>query len=125
MDIDLTNFTKPQQQALFDLLILSMYADGHLTKVEDEILQTLLAKMGFTEEFEQEREYDAAVRRVRPCIQSLLKAKDQAILLASAFTDRAQQKQVYAAVQQIITTDHNVSTWENTLLTELGSQFRM
>jgi hypothetical protein len=36
MDIDLTGFSASQQQALFDLLILAMYADGHLTTIEDE-----------------------------------------------------------------------------------------
>jgi hypothetical protein len=30
MDIDLAGFTATQKQALFDLLILTMYADGHL-----------------------------------------------------------------------------------------------
>jgi hypothetical protein len=35
MDIDLTGFSASQKWALFDLLILAMYADGHLTTVED------------------------------------------------------------------------------------------
>jgi len=47
MDIDLTGFSTTQKQALFDLLILAMYADGHLSSAEDEQLQKLLAAMGF------------------------------------------------------------------------------
>jgi hypothetical protein len=35
MDIDLTGFSALQQRALFNLLILAMYADGHLTTFED------------------------------------------------------------------------------------------
>ena len=35
MDIDLTEFSATQKQALFDLLILAMYADGHLTTFAD------------------------------------------------------------------------------------------
>ena len=123
--MDLIGFSKTQQQALFDLLILAMYADGHLTNAEDEELQELLKAMGFAEPSDREREFDAAVTRMRPFVQSILKAKDQAILLASAFTTRTQQKQVYAAVQKIMLADNNVSTWENTLLTELDSKFRM
>ena len=123
--MDLTDFSKTQQQALFDRLILAMYADGHLTSAEDELLQELLKAMGFAEPSDREREFDAAVTRMRPFVQSILKAKNQAILLASAFTTRAQQKQVYAAVQKIMLADNNVSTWENTLLTELDSKFRM
>jgi 6-phosphogluconolactonase/glucosamine-6-phosphate isomerase/deaminase len=125
MDIDLTSLSVAQHQALFDLLVLAMYADGHLTSVEDEQLQKLLTAMGHTEEFDRQREFDAAVTRMRPFIQSIQKAKEQALLLAEAFTTRTQQKQVYEAVQQIMTSDKHVSSWEGTLLSELRLRFRM
>ena len=125
MDIDLTGFSAAQQRALFDLLILAMYADGHLTTVEDEQLEKVLAAFGYTEEFDRQREFDAAVTRMRPFAQSIQKAKQQALLLADAFTTRSQQKQVYGAVQQMMTSDQHVSSWESTLLSELGLKFRM
>ncbi len=125
MDIDLTGFSTAQKQALFDLLILAMYADGHLTTFEDEQLQKLLAEMGFTEEPARQREFDAAVTRIRPSIQSLDKAKAQALLLAEAFVNRSQQQQVLMAVLKIMSSDFNVSTWESTLLMELRMKFRM
>ncbi len=125
MDIDLTDYSASQQQALFELLVLAMYADGHLTTVEDEQLQKLLTAMGHTEESDRQREFDAAVTRMRPYIQSIQKAKEQALLLAEAFTTRSQQKHVYEAVQQIMTTDKHVSSWEGTLLSELRLRFRM
>jgi hypothetical protein len=125
MDIELAGFSAAQQSALFDLLILAMYADGHLTTFEDEQLQKLLAAMGHTEEPDRQHEFDAAVTRMRPAVQSIHKAKEQVLLLAEAFTTRAQQKQVYAAVEQIMTSDSHVSTWENTLLMELRMKFRL
>ena len=125
MDIDLNEFSAAQQRALFELLVLAMYADGHLTTVEDEQLQKLLTAMGHTEEFDRQREFDAAVTRLRPFIQSLQKDKEEALLLAEAFTTRNQQKQVYEAVQQIMTADKHVSSWEGTLLSELRLKFRM
>jgi hypothetical protein len=125
MDIDLSDFSAAQQQALFELLVLAMYADGHLTTVEDEQLQKLLTAMGHTEEFDRQREFDAAVTRLRPFIQSIQQAKQQALLLAEAFTNRSQQKQVYEAVQQIMIADKHVSSWEGTLLSELRLRFRM
>ena len=125
MDIDLTGFSAAQQGALFELLVLAMYADGHLTTVEDEHLQKLLMAMGHTEESDRQREFDAAVTRVRPFIQSILKAKAQALWLAEAFTTRSQHKRVYEAVQQIMTTDKHVSSWEATLLSELSLKFRV
>ncbi len=125
MDIDLTGFSAAQQHALFDLLILAMYADGHLTTYEDEQLQKLLATMGFVDELDRQREFDAAVTRIRPSIQSIYKAKTQALLLADEFTDRSQQTKVLAAVHQIMSSDFNVSTWESTLLSELRMKFRL
>jgi 6-phosphogluconolactonase/glucosamine-6-phosphate isomerase/deaminase len=125
MDIDLTDFSAAQEQALFDLLILAMYADGHLTSFEDEQLQKLLAAMGHTEEVDRHREFDAAVTRMRPSIQSIHQAKSQALLLAENFTQRSQQKQVFAAIEQLMTSDHHVSSWENTLLMELRMKFRL
>jgi hypothetical protein len=125
MEIDLTGFNTAQHRALFDLLILAMYADGHLSRIEDEQLQKLLAAMGFEDEIDKQREFDAAVTRIRPCIQSIHKAKTQAILLADEFTDRAQQTKVLAAVHQIMSSDFNVSTWESTLLSELRMKFRL
>ena len=125
MNIDLTGFSAAQQQALFDLLILAMYADGHLTTFEDVQLQQLLASMGFTEESDRQREFDAAVTRIRPALQNIYKAKEQALLLAGAFATRTIQKQVYDAVEQIMTFDRHVSTWESTLLMELRLRFKL
>jgi nicotinamide mononucleotide adenylyltransferase len=125
MDIAVTDFSTIQQLALFDLLILALYADSHLPTVEDELLQQLLAAMGLTDALDRQREFDAAVTRILPFAQSIQKAKDQALLLASAFTVRSQQKKVYAAVQQIMTADKHVSSWESTLLSELRLVFRL
>ena len=125
MDIELRQFSASQQKALFDLLILAMYADGHLTTSEDEQLQKMLTAMGLTEELDRQREFDAAVTRIRPFVQSIMKARDHAIMLADAFTARSQQKQVFEAVEQIMTADRHVSTWENTLLMELRMKFRL
>ena len=125
MEIDVSNFTTTQRQALFDLLILAMYADGHLSSVEDEGLQKMLAAMGFADALDRQREFDAAVTRIRPNIQSIYKAKELAIGLADAFTARTQQKEVFAAVEQIMTFDNNISSWENTLLSELRMKFRL
>jgi nicotinamide mononucleotide adenylyltransferase len=125
MQIDLTDFSVAEERALFDLLILAMYADGHLTTFEDEQLQKLLAAMGFTDEADRQREFDATVTRMRPSIQSIHQAKTQALALAAIFTQRAQQKQVFSAVEQMMTSDQHITSWENTLLMELRMKFRL
>jgi len=125
MDINLIGFSGDQQRALFDLLILAMYADSHLTTFEDKQLQELLAAMGMVEKLDRQREFDAAVTRIKPNLQTAWKAKELALTLTNAFTERSQQKQVFSAVEQIMTFDNHVSTWENTLLMELRMRFRL
>lgn len=125
MDFNLTGFTAAQKQAFLDLLILAMYADGHLTTYEDEQLQSLLAGMGFTEESARHREFDAAVTRIRPMLKDIQIAKTHALLLADAFTVQSQQAQVLDAVLKIISSDFQMSTWESTLLSELRKKFRL
>ena len=125
MDIDLTGFSTAQHRALFDLLILAMYADGHLSTFEDVVLKKLLESMGFADEIDQQREFDAAVTRIRPMLKNIHTAKEHALLLADAFTDRPQQIQVLAAAHDIMSSDFNVSTWESTLLMELRMKFRL
>ncbi len=125
MDTELTDFSPSQNQALVDLLVLAMYADGHLTTVEDPQLKELLTEMGFAEKPDRQREFDAAVTRMRPAVQSIWMAKAQALLLADSFTGRTQQKRVFAAVEQMMAADNHVSSWENTLLMELRMKFRL
>jgi hypothetical protein len=125
MNIDLADFTTPQQQALFDLLVLAMYADGHLTTFEDEHLQQLLVGMGYPDEIDRRRMFDEAVTRLRPNVQSIQKARERTIALAEAFTTRKQHKQVFAAVEDIMTSDSHVTSWESDLLSELRSRFRL
>lgn len=125
MDIDLTSFSPFQLQALFDLLILSMCADGHLTTAKDGRLQNLLTRLGNAEDSERQQAFDEAVTRMQPFIQPVWKARPEAMLLAGAFTRRDQQKLVYAAVQDLMTADNHVSNWECTLLSELRMKFRL
>jgi len=125
MDIDLTGFSAAQQHALFDLLILAMYADGHVTTFEDKQLQELLAAMGFTQKPDRQREFDAAVARIHPSIQTVWKAREEAKSLIEPFTDHNQRKQVFSAVERIMTFNNHVSTWESTLLMELRMTFRL
>jgi len=96
-----------------------------MTTFEDQELQELLAAMGYIEKLDRQREFDAAVIRIKPSIQTAWKAKELALSLAGAFTERSQQKQVYSAVEQIMTFDNHVSNWENTLLMELRMRFRL
>ena len=125
MDIELSTFSAVQQQALFDLLILAIYADKKVSSADDQDLQQLLIAMGHTNEMDRQREFDAAVARILPSTKSVQTAKKLALGLAEAFTDRQQHKQVYAMVQAKLSSDHHVTAWESTLLSELRLKFRV
>src|SRR3954454_9980154 len=73
------DFSAPQKQALLDLAMLAMYADGHLAISEDERVNRLLGSMGFTSDVERTAAYDASISRIARHSQTaeaaLLRAK--------------------------------------------------
>ncbi len=74
---DPTELSATQNHAFLDLLILAMHADGHLSSPEDKQLQKLLVAMGFTDAPAHAGcEFDQAVARISPSIQSIPKAKE-------------------------------------------------
>lgn len=125
MNVNLSDFSATQKKALFDLLILAMYADGHLSSVEDLRLQQLLTEMGYTSDFDRQREFDAAVTRMRPYTKTPQMACDQVVLNAMTFVTPTQRHKVYALVQEIVTSDSHVSPVESNLLSALRAQFKL
>ena len=123
MQFDLTGYSAAQQQALLELLVLAMYVDGHLSMWEEAWLQELMTQMGFQEEAARQREFEAAVTRIRPSVKHIQTAKDHALGLVTAFTQRDQQRKVYAAIEWVMGSDGHVSTWESMLLFELRLKF--
>jgi hypothetical protein len=114
MNID--HFSETQKQALLDLVILAMYADGHLAKLEDGRVHLLLGSLGFSSAFEQDKEYDAAVTRVRQHSMTAEAARAHAVTLASVFTTRKQRQTVQEILDDIVITDSHVTDQENNLL---------
>jgi hypothetical protein len=102
-----------------------MYADDQLTNAAEKQLEPLFVALGHLEGPDRQREFDAAVTRLHPSVQSLHKARTQALVLAGAFTLRSQQKQVYQAIEQIMSANNHVTSWEGALLMELRMKFRL
>ena len=125
VQLDFTDFSPEQHRALFELLILATLADGKLSSVENTLLQQVLTAMGFADDANRQREFEATVARLRPEVLSVPKAKGRALMLTDAFITRPQHKLVYSAVQQIMSADKHVSAWESTLLSELRLRFRL
>jgi len=119
---DFAIFTPAQLEAFFELLVLTMYADGQLTVVDDEYLHRFLEGMGCKD---PQRALDEAVSKTRPFLNSVQAARDRMLELAAAFTTREQHLQVYKAVEAMVLSDGHITSWESTLLTELRMKFRV
>jgi len=125
MDPDLNGFSPEQQLALLDLLILTMYADGHLTQIEDARVEKLLVALGYTEAYDRQRQVDAAVTRVRQFSGTPPLACGHAEKLAQLFTTHQQRRQVYGLLQEIVTSDFHITAGESQLLESIRLQFRL
>lgn len=125
MDIDVSDFTPFQQRALLELFVLALEADGQLPPPSDPRFDSVFHALGFHTEVERQREFDAAVARMKPNARPVQRARDQLIALSQAFTTRPQHKKVYAAMQLIFAGDAHVSNVEHYLLSELRLRFRV
>ena len=125
MDIDVSDFSPFQQRALLELFVLALDADGQLPAANDARLDSLFKAMGFNTDAERQREFEAAVARMKPHARPVQRARDQLIALSQAFTNRPQHKKVYAAMQNMFAGDAHVSNVEIQLLSELRLRFRV
>ena len=123
--MNIKDFTEQQLQALLDLVVLAMYADGHLAAVEDARVQRLLAAMGYDSEYDRGKHYDAAVSRVSRHSQTAAAARAHAATLAQSFTTREQRRQAHDVLNDLVTSDSQVAPQESSYLAIVSEVFQM
>jgi hypothetical protein len=121
--IDATGFAEPQRQALLDLLMLGMYADGHLASAEDVTLHQLLRRMGLESKYDQDRELDAAVTRVRQHLESPAAAEAYVKSLAQRFSSPELRRQAAEVLEQFLDSDERLTTVEHQFLATVRAAF--
>lgn len=114
--MNIQDFTEQQKQALLDLAMIAMYADGHLAAADDERVHRLLGAMGFTADYDRDKHYDASVSRVSRHSQSAELARNHAATLAQSFSTREQRRQVQDILFDFVTSDGHISLQEGDLL---------
>jgi len=119
------NLTAPQREALLELALLAMYADGHLATSEDDRVHRLLNAMGPATEFEQTRHYDAAVTRVRTHTQTVAAARAQAAVLAEKFTEPQLRRDVVAVLDELVASDREVAAEESGYMKVVREAFQL
>lgn len=117
--MEISRLSDQQRQALLDLLILAMYADGRLDLVEDARLQRLLASMGVDTEYDRDRILDESITRLREHSKNSETARARAIQLAQYFTDAEQCRGVYQVLEQQMNSDNNVAPAERDFLSAM------
>jgi hypothetical protein len=122
---ELNNLTREQQAALLELVVLAEYADGHLTSVEDVQVEQLLIAMGVTDPYDRQKQLDAVVTRIRRKAETPGQSQEYALSLASHFTSREQQRQVYSLLQEIVSSDAHITAGESGLLEGIRAAYRL
>ena len=123
--MNLGEFSPQQNQALLDLLVLAMYRDGNLAKVEETRVQQLLAAMGFATDYDRNREFDSSVTRIRRQSQTPEAVKAFTLNLAGKFTAKNDQQGIYNFLSDLTAMDGSVSSEENQFLLAVKEAFKM
>lgn len=123
--MEISRLTGQQRRALLDLLILAMYADGHLDLGEDARLQRLLTAMGVETEYDRDRELDDSITRLREYSQNARVARDRAVQLVQYFADAEQRRGVYQLVEQQVNSDTKVVPAEHEFLSAVREALKL
>jgi hypothetical protein len=110
------SFTNPQRMALLDLLVLGMYADGHLALAEDNRLNEILTAMGWETAHDRNQQFDAAVTRIRQSSQTADAVAAHATRLAQNFTTQSHRGMVYDLLKDLLSSDQQVVPPESRFL---------
>ena len=122
--MNLKDFTEAQRQAMLDLALLAMYADGHLASAEDERVHRLLIAMGCATESDRNREYDTAVDRISRQTQNPEAVRGLVASLARNFTTLEQRKCAVDVLQDLLASDDRVDPQEDNYLAAVRAVLR-
>ncbi|MCD6052672.1 MAG: hypothetical protein K0Q55_4090 [Verrucomicrobia bacterium] len=122
--MNIKDFTEAQKQALLDLTMLAMYADGHLASAEDARVHRLLSGLGYATEYDRDTQYDAAISRVSRQALTVKTAQAHAVKLAEAFTTPVQRLKVHDLLGDLVTSDSRVSLQEGEFLSVVREALR-
>jgi uncharacterized tellurite resistance protein B-like protein len=123
--MEISEFSQQQQLALLDLLVLGMYADGHLARAEDARIEKLLTTMGYKTAYDRQVQFDASVTRVRkhlPAWDAILACAKE---LAGNFSKPEERQKVFALLEDVLASDQNMSENETRFLAGVRELFHM
>lgn len=110
--MNLTDFNEAQRQALLDLTMLAMYADGNLVAAEGEHVDRLLTALGCATDYDRAKHYDASVSRISRHSTTTDAARAHAMQLGRQFTSPEQRRKVLDVLDDVVISDRNIAAKE-------------
>jgi hypothetical protein len=123
--MNLTEFTDQQKQAVVDLLVLGMYADGNLDLIEDEKARQVLDAIQFSSDSARQYFTDASFARARKNGGSAKMARSYISEIAKCFPTPSMRRQVYSALEDSLMSDQKISGKESELLLIVSEEFKL
>ena len=123
--MNLTKFTDQQKQALLDLLVVGMYADGNLASVEDDRIEGLLDTIKFSSDGARDRFMNASITRVRNHAGSPESARAFVAEIAKSFPTPDVRRQACDVLDDLLSSDNQVAEKERQLLTIVKEEFKL
>lgn len=118
-----SGFTDKQKKALLDLLVLGMYADSHLARVEEARIQKLLDSFEFPSDHSRNQFFDAGVSRVNRQGTSAEAIRNIVRDLAREFTSPDLCRRAVDALDQLLASDSAVTDRERDFLADVRNAF--
>ena len=123
--MDLTGFTDQQKQAVVDLLVLGMYADGNLDLIEDEKVRRVLDAIQFSSDSARQYFMDASFARARKHGSSPESTRSYLSEIAKGFPTPAMRRQVYNVLEDSLASDRKMADKECELLLVVSEEFKL
>src|SRR5579871_2085285 len=114
--MDVTELNDTQKKALFDLLVLGMYADGNLDLIEDEKAKRILETVSFPSETEKQFFVDGSFARARKHGASPDNMRRYISSIAKHFPTLELRRQAYNILEDSLSSDNKIADAESKLL---------
>jgi hypothetical protein len=121
--MNVTGFTEAEKLALLDLLVLGMYADGHLAAAEDARIQRLLDTTAAQSDDAKQKAVDASATKARRLGSSPSSVREAVVEIAGSFPRPEARRRVCDALEDLLSSDGNVTDREREFLAEARDVF--
>ncbi len=123
--MELTGLTDKQKQAVVDLLVLGMYADGNLDLIEDEKARRVLDSIQFSSDSARQYFLDASFARARKHGASPKTTRTYISDIGKNFPTPAARRLVYTTLEDSLTSDRKMAEKECELLLIVSEEFKL